>query len=192
MTDPSLPAPPGLAELPVAAYLDALASAEPVPAAGSAAALTIAQAAALCAKVARLSARMLPADRAIRILAQAEGAVAAAAALIDSDAAAYLDVIAATRRGDDPAAALAAASDAPMRIIELAAEVAEIAAALAAATKPVLRGDARSAGLLAQAAARAAATLIGVNLADTPDPRKAIAVRLLAQIAQSIDRPSEM
>jgi len=187
MTDPSRPARPGLAQLPVAGYLDALASPEPVPAAGSAAALTIAQAAALCAKVARLSADRLPADQAGRLLSQAERAVAAAAALIDSDAAAYREVIAATRRGQDPAAALSAASEVLMRIVRLAVDVTELSAALAPSAKPALAGDARSAGLLAQAGARAAATLIGVNLAATPDPRKGIVVRLLHQISQSVD-----
>jgi formiminotetrahydrofolate cyclodeaminase len=117
--------------------------------------------------------------------------VATAAALIDSDAAAYLDVIAATRRGDDPAAALAAASDAPMRIVELAAKVAELAAELASSAKPGPAADARSAGLLAQAGARAAATLIAVNQAGGPYPHRAIAVRLLAQISQSVDRAAD-
>ena len=187
MTGQDSPAPAPLAQRPVAVYLDALASAEPVPAAGSAAALTIAQGAALCAKVARLSAGRLPADRAGELISRAERAAAAAAALIDSDAAAYLDVIAATRRGEDPASALSAASDVPMRMVELAAEVAEVAAGLTASAKPAVRGDARSAGLLAQAGARAAATLIGVNLAGSADPRKAQAIRLLDQIARSLD-----
>jgi formiminotetrahydrofolate cyclodeaminase len=187
MTGQGSRAQPRLAQRPVAAYLDALASAEPVPAAGSAAALTIAQGAALCAKVVRLSAGRLPAEGAGELISRAERAAAAAAALIDSDAAAYLDVLAATRRGEDPAAALSAASDAPMRMVELAAEVAEVAAGLTATAKPALRGDARSAGLLAQAGARAAATLIGVNLAGTADWRKAMAARLLDQISRSVD-----
>lgn len=102
---------PGYAGLTVGAFLDALAAAEPAPAAGSAAAVVLAQAAALCAKSARLSSRQLGTTRAGALTAAAEHVRAAATALADADADAYQEVIAAARavRTTAPAAAPAAA-----------------------------------------------------------------------------------
>ncbi len=176
--------------LPVGGFLDALAAGTPAPAAGSAAALVLAQAAALCAKSARLSARQLTADRAGQLTAAAEQARAEAAALIDEDARAFGAVIERSRRragqsapGEGLTAALSRAADVPMRLVELAAPIAELAAALAAGGNPALRGDALTAGALAQAAARAAAALVRINLAGAAgDPRPARAEALLASI----------
>ena len=181
--------------LPVVHFLDALAAGTAAPAAGSAAALALAQAAALCAKSARLSARQLTAGRAGQLTAAAEQVRAEAAALIDEDARAFRAVIEQSRRpagqtGSAPglAAALSRAADVPMRLVELAAPVAELAAALAAGGNPALRGDAQTAALLAQAAARAAAALLRINLAGAPDdPRPASAADLLTRIARSVD-----
>ena len=77
------------------AFLDALAAPAPAPAAGSAAALVLAQAAALCAKSARLSARYVGEERAGELATAAGQVRAAATEMIDADAAAYKDVIAA-------------------------------------------------------------------------------------------------
>jgi formiminotetrahydrofolate cyclodeaminase len=184
----------GYAGLRVGAFLDALAAKGPAPAAGSAAALVLAQAAALCAKSARLSERQLSAVRAAQLAGEAEQVRASAASLIDEDPRAYADVLRARRRrADQPegsadavaelAAALSAATDVPLRIVELAVPVAAIAAKLAADGNPSLRGDALAAGLLAQAAAQAAAGLVRINLASAPgDPRHARADGLLASI----------
>jgi methenyltetrahydrofolate cyclohydrolase len=87
----------GYAGLSVSAFLDALAAAAPAPAAGSAAALVLAQAAALCAKSARLSSHYVGDDRAGELVTVAEQVRAAATDMIDADAAAYKDVIAAAR-----------------------------------------------------------------------------------------------
>jgi hypothetical protein len=75
-----------------------------------------------------------------------------------------------------------------MRILELAAEAAEVASALAADGKPALRGDALTAVLLAGAAARSAAILVRIDLAGAPgDPRLDRAERLLSLTAHSAD-----
>jgi formiminotetrahydrofolate cyclodeaminase len=74
-----------------------------------------------------------------------------------------------------------------MRVLELAVPVAGLSAALAATGKPALLGDALSAGLLGQAGARAAATLVAINLADSPaDPRHARAGSLLRAIDEQL------
>jgi formiminotetrahydrofolate cyclodeaminase len=89
------------------------------------------------------------------------------------------------------ARALSKAADVPMEIVELAAQVAGLAAPLAAVGNPALRGDAVAAALLAQAGARAAATLVAINLADSPDDlRPARAFDLLASIAQAVEKAS--
>jgi methenyltetrahydrofolate cyclohydrolase len=192
---------PSYADMPVGTFLDALCAGTPAPAAGSAAALVLAQAAALCAKAARLSSRQLTADRAARLFGEAEQIRSRAASLIDEDPRAYQAVIEQTRglggqsRGgtsdagpaDGLAAALSAAADVPMQVVELAVPVASIAAVLAESGKPALRGDAMTAGLLAQAAARAAAVLVRVNLAGVPsDPRHARADAWIAAIDERV------
>ncbi|HUJ04547.1 MAG TPA: cyclodeaminase/cyclohydrolase family protein [Streptosporangiaceae bacterium] len=191
--------PDSFAELPVGQFLDALAAGTPAPAGGSAAALTVAQAAALCAKAARLSARQLTAERAGQLTIEAERIRFQVAALIDADAVAYRAVIdqarhaAAVGNTADSvgllAQALSLAADVPMQVVEHAAQIAEIAAPLAAYGNPALRGDAVTAALLAQAGARSAATLVTVNLADAPDdPRPARAFDLLSGIAQAVGK----
>ncbi len=111
---------------------------------------------------------------------------------MDEDARAFRAVIEQRRRpagqDRDLAAALSRAADVPMRLVELAAPVAELAASLAAGGNPALRGDAQAAALLAQAAARAAAALVRINLTGTPgDPRPDRAASLLTRIARSVD-----
>ena len=203
---------PGYLDQQVGTFLDELAAGTPAPAGGSAAALVIAQAAALCAKAARLSARQLTAERADQLTAQAERIRTTAASLIDEDARGYRGVIEAIRRTARPgdaaapsgsapnpggqaanpgelAEALSRAAEVPMRLVELATPVAELAATLAAEGNPALHGDVLTAALLAQAGARAATALISINLAAAPhDTRPGRAVRLLAEIAGSVDR----
>jgi methenyltetrahydrofolate cyclohydrolase len=185
------------AGLSVGAFLDALAAGTAAPAGGSAVALVLAQAAALCAKSARLSARQLTADRAAQLTTEAEQIRGTAASLIDQDPRAYQAVIeqrrrlrasgGAAARSAELAAALSDAADVPMRMIELALPLAALAAALARNGNPALHGDAMAAGLLARAAARAAAALVSVNLAGMPaDPRHARADSLLAAIDERL------
>jgi formiminotetrahydrofolate cyclodeaminase len=129
-------------------------------------------------------------ERAAAMTEEAERTRSGAASLIDEDARAYRAVIEQSRRpaGEARAVGLAAAmsyaADVPMRIVELAVPVAQLASALASECKPALRGDAIAAGELARAAARTAATLVTINLAGTPgDSRHARAGALLAEIA---------
>jgi len=185
-------------ELPVVAFLDALAAADtPTPAGGSAAALAVAQSAALCVMTARLSVRMLSAERADRLISSAGKLQRAAASLVDLDAQAYLRVIDATRaaRGEPPGSAGVAealaearshAAEVPLRIVELAVQVVKLATALASDGNQALRGDAITAFLLAQTGGRAAAELVRINLAPMPaDPRIARAGKLVAEMADS-------
>jgi formiminotetrahydrofolate cyclodeaminase len=182
---------PGLTGLTLAAFLTAMAAPEPAPAGGCAAALGLAQAAALCAKAARLSARQLTAERVGQLSAEAEHIREAAASLIDEDARAYQAVIEAKREQGDAhrvAGALSRAADVPMRIVELAAATTDLAAVLTADGNPALRGDALTALLLAQAAARSGAILVRIDLAGMAgDARLARAERLLRLIAQSAE-----
>jgi formiminotetrahydrofolate cyclodeaminase len=68
--------------------------------------------------------------------------------------------------------ALSAASEAPVAIARMAAEVAELAARVAAQSEPALRGDATAGLVLAEASTRAAARLVEINLRCQPeDPR---------------------
>ena len=162
-----------------------MAAASPAPAAGSAAALVLAHAAALCAKSARLSARQLGEERAAQLAAAAERVRADATALIDADARAYEAVIAAARGASEAglAEALSQAADVPLDIVVLASELAWPARDLATTGNPNLRGDALTAALLAQAAARSAAWLVAINLADAVgDPRPARAASHLDRI----------
>ena len=183
----------------ITVFLDGLAAGAPAPAAGSALALVLAQAAGLCAKTARLSGRRLGAARADDLTTRAENLRATATGLMDQDALAYGAVITALRRSRsaerDPvdgntaastevARALSDAADVPMRIVDAAWQLVDIAAELAADGNPALRGDALSAAILGGAAARAAAELVGINLAAAPaDPRHLRCMALLAEIA---------
>ena len=183
-------------EQPVGTFLDALAAGTPAPGGGSAAALVVAQSAALCAMAARLSARQLPAKRVQQLSSEGERLALAAASLIDLDAQTYQRVIEATRvaRGAAPqapggaeaiAVALSHAADVPLRLVELAVQSARLAGELAAEGNQALRGDAITAGLLAQAGARAAAALVRINLASVPaDSRLARLNELLAEVAE--------
>jgi len=153
----------------------------------------LAQAAALCAKAARLSARKLTAARADALIQEAERIRAEAASLIDEDPLAYRAVIEQNRRPPGEArdarlaAALSDAADVPLRIVELSVPVVSLAAVLAAECKPALRGDAITAGQLAGAAARAAATLVVINLAGAPDdPRHSLARDMAAAIEREL------
>jgi methenyltetrahydrofolate cyclohydrolase len=178
-------------DLPVGRFLEQLASAEPAPGGGGAAALAVSMAAGLCVMTARLSARQL-ADEAAALVKDLERIATAAASLIQADADSYAAVIAARRSagpGSGPgsrpvAVALSAAADVPLQIAELAVPVARTAARLATEGNPNLRGDAIAGALLAAAGARAAAVLVGINLAGAPgDDRPARAAGLADEAA---------
>jgi methenyltetrahydrofolate cyclohydrolase len=176
--------------------LAALASDQPAPAGGSATAATIALAAALLEKVARLSARHWsesPAalDRANRLRLEAEE-------LVEADVHAYLGFVEARREARSPAgpardAAIAPAFEltitVPLAILAAAAAAVELAAELAEQGNPNLRADAVTAALLASAAGRAAAGLVAVNLAGRAgDGRAAAASRRARDVSSLAER----
>ena len=65
--------------------------------------------------------------------------------------------------------ALEDAADVPLRIVDAAADVVELAAVLAERGDPASRSDAVGAAMLAEAATRAAAHLVEINLASDHD-----------------------
>ena len=172
----------------VGEFLDELAAARPAPGGGSAAALAVALAAALCAMTADLSARQL--TQAPQLAAESRGLLRRAAPLAQADADAYGGVLAALRAPGQPdgqqreervSAALGRASEVPLEVAEIGDRVATLAADIADRGNPAVRGDAFAAAQLAAAAARTAAALVQINLAETPaDPRPALAASLAA------------
>lgn len=154
-------------EQPLGRFLDLMASDEPAPGGGAAAALAVAFAASLASMSARLSTEQL-ADSSWLVdrTGQLKERVASFA---QEDAAVYGNVIAAQRNGAKDReqrvrAALSDAADVPLAVAEVGTEVAGIAARLVAEGNPNLRGDAIAAVLLAEAGVRAASTLVEINL----------------------------
>jgi methenyltetrahydrofolate cyclohydrolase len=170
---------PGPVDIPrIDPLLDALASGEPAPGGGSAAALVGAMAAALCAKVALLSSDGGSA-------AQGAALCRKLTALADEDARLYTTALSELGLRDDDfklGRALEQAADAPLRIGEACADVATLASALAEHGASECQADARSAAALAAGAARAAAVLVEVNLGVSGnDERVELARRFSAQ-----------
>ena len=167
-----------LLELSLREFLDLVASEEPTPAGGSAAALAVAMSASLSAMVARASPDWPEAGSAV---AQAERLRKRVAPLAQRDAEAYEEALVTLRlperveptvRDAAVGAALARAAEVPLAISDAAADAAYLAALVADRGTPERRGDAVAAALLAEAAARAAECLVAVNLTvRTGDPR---------------------
>ena len=190
-----------LSDLTVTRFLDALAAATPTPGGGSAAALAGATAAALVAMVARISlAKTTDASRSDR-LAEIERKTAALrtalADLIERDAAAYTQVLAAYRlpkvSEDEKAtrsaaiqAALKQAARTPLEIAAACAEVLGLAGEVAELGIPSAASDAAVAALLAHAGLRGAALNVAVNLDSIQDSAFILhADELLAGLLQS-------
>lgn len=154
----------------VAALLADVAAPTPAPGGGSSAAVACALAAALV----EMSAGGHERAAALR---------ARALELADADLGSYAPVIEAQRlpadnptRAERMQVALSEASEVPLAVAEVGAEVAELAAGLAHTGGRHLEGDASAGALLAEAATRAAARLVELNLAEQPgDPRLAAA-----------------
>lgn len=174
----------------LAQFLDELGSDQPVPAGGSAAAAAVAMAAGLVEKVARLSRPNL--IGAGRISRQAASIRSLAAAYVESDAYAYRQYMEALRaaRGRNAGErerilrpARAGIVGMPLKIVRVAAEVAEMAAELAIHAKPSLRSDAIVAVQLAAGAAQAGTATLAANLPSSPDDPKLVEARRLAALA---------
>ncbi len=167
-----------LHELTTSELLASLASTDPAPAAGAAAALAGGLAAALVEKACAVTLRQADDGRLRELRDLAAAARTGSVKLAGEDSAAYARVIEAQRlpesdpaRAERLAGALSAAAGPPLAIARRAAEVAELAAEAAPAVGPALRGEAIACALLAEAAASAAAALVAIDLADHDDPR---------------------
>ncbi len=176
-------------DLRVRDLLDILASEDPTPAGGSAAALAIAMSAALSAMVARASTDWAQAEA---VVAQAERLRKRTAPLAQRDAEAYEEALVSMRLPErvEPAvrdaavgAAMERAAEVPLLIVEAGADAASLAELVADRGAQDRRGDAVAAALLAEAGARAAATLVAVNLTMKPDDDRVAQAKELARVA---------
>jgi methenyltetrahydrofolate cyclohydrolase len=145
--------------------LDAIAARTPAPGGGSTAATATALAAALVEMAASFTADLDPEFQ------RAGGLRTRALELAEIELHAYEPVLEALRlphedpaRADRVSAAERAASQPPLEIARVAADLAELAAELATNGNPNLKGDAIAGALLAEAAAQAAARLVAINL----------------------------
>lgn len=194
-----------LAELTVRDLTERLASRAPVPGGGSASALAGALGAALVEMVCELTVGkpeyedVDPVARQIGAAAgELRGSMLAAA---EEDAAAYLDVVTARRlprETDEERAARKAAigeaslaaTEVPLRVVRLAADVLDLAASIASIGNRNAVSDAGAAALLAAAAARGAALNVRINLPSLPDahPLRADAAAQLAELDASVTK----
>lgn len=165
-----------LLELELDEILALFASRLAAPGVGSAAALVTAAAAAIVARVARVSGGTW--DEASASAAQAMALRARATYLVQASAdahAAAVDQLGATgeshplRRDFRLGRALEDAAAVPLRVAEVAADVVELAALVAEHAAHSARPDAVGAAMLAEAAARTSALLVRVNLAVGTD-----------------------
>jgi formiminotetrahydrofolate cyclodeaminase len=197
------PPTPPLAELSVRQLAARLASRDPTPGGGSASALAGALAAALVEMVCELTvgrpdtAHVDPVARQIgNAAADLRRALLEAA---DDDATAYAAVAAARRlpkeSQEEKAArrmavgeATVAATEVPLRVVELAQEVLDLAARIAPIGNRNAVSDAGVAALLAAAAARGAAFNVTVNLPSLPDGHglRAEATSRLAELEATV------
>lgn len=149
-------------------YLADVAAPTPSSTGGSVSAVTVAAAAGLAGMTAGLSTTL---DDHRALAEQADALRERALTLATADSVAYRAVCTVLRldkhspgRSQAIRDALVAASQPPLRLAHLAAEVASLAALLAAQGNPVARGDAITAANLAAASARSAAVLVRTNL----------------------------
>jgi formiminotetrahydrofolate cyclodeaminase len=187
-------------DLTVGAFVDALASAEPVPGGGSASAVAASLGAALVAMVAALSqGRMRWAEHAALHAETGETGRRLASRLLDladADAAAYAGFAAAlklpketeaekeARRGAMRAAARKA-SDVPMETLEACLAVVVAAESLAGRCNANAASDIGVAALLGEAAAHGAAANVLVNLPSVGD--EAYATEMTARVKRVVD-----
>jgi formiminotetrahydrofolate cyclodeaminase len=184
-----------LLSLTVGELLDAVAARTPAPGGGASAAVVTGLAAALTAMAGRYVDPAAPGAADVgRVVTRAEELRRLVAPLADADAAAYGRYLEAVRlpREPDPEPrrrsmreALSAATDVPLAVAQIAAEVAELAAGLAGDGNANVRGDAAAGAQLAAAAATTAATLVGENLARTPEDPRLDRASALAAAARS-------
>jgi formiminotetrahydrofolate cyclodeaminase len=179
-----------LLDLRLREFLDEIAGAGRTPGSGSLAALVTAAAAGLLAKVARASKANW--SDAAGVAAQAESLRDRAAPLAQLDADDYEAALRSVGETGDESVdrrdfavgqAYARAAEPPLRIVEAATDVAELAVLVVRNGDPSLRADAAAAGAFAAGAARAAAELVAVNLTASADDERVVRARALAELA---------
>jgi formiminotetrahydrofolate cyclodeaminase len=185
-------------------FLDALGSSAPTPGGGAASALVGALAAALAEMVAQLTVGRpkyaAVEERAQTVLWETQRLRRQLLALVDEDAQAYGGVAAAyalpkgtddERRMRDEAiqAALVAALQPPLRIMERGCDVLRLAGEIAEIGNPTVASDAGCAALLGEAATRAAGLNVMANVVLLRDEQVAgrARERVLALEAQAAD-----
>jgi methenyltetrahydrofolate cyclohydrolase len=174
-----------LGKQPLEAFLAAVADAAPAPGGGSSAAVTAALAAALVEMAARIaSSNATGSMRSDRAADQAGALRERALRLAQEEMSSYAPVLEA-RDEHERELALAAASEPPAHIAELAADVAELGADVAASSSPSVRGDALTGVVLAEAAASAAFRLVEINVGAGPVFERARAAELRALNARA-------
>ena len=164
-----------------------MADRTPAPGGGAAAALTCAMAAALV----EMATSFGSAHGLDRVRARAHEIREEVALLAHADGVAYGHVLEALRESGDERhrqldGAVSEAIAVPMRVLELASEVATLAADVAETGNRNLEGDALAGSLLAEAAARSAATLAQMNVSMLS--RGAIADAHLEKLRPSLAR----
>lgn len=174
-------------------FLDRLASADPTPGGGSAAALAGATAAALVAMVARISQGKGPADALAAMVERAERSRSALTALIADDALAFEAVRAAWRLPRDSEEAQAArraavqealrgATEVPLRVAREALAALELTPELARTGTASALSDVAAAALLGYAAVNGALYNARINLKGITDQA------YVAETATEVDR----
>lgn len=170
--DPAEPSQLPLSELPLNELLRRLAARTPAPGGGSSGAV----ACAIAAGLVEMAAGFDRASQSASTGARAAALRAQALELAERELHAYEPVLEALRLPVDDAerehklaAARLTASDSPLEVAVIAAELAELAAELAQAGNPNLAGDAIAGALLAEAACRAAVALVELNLREAPE-----------------------
>ncbi len=183
-----------LLDLRLRELLDAVASEDPTPGGGSAAALAVAISAGLLAMVARASPDWPDAGS---VIAQAERLRKRTTPLVQRDAEAYEEALVTLRlpervepevRDIAVGAALSRAAEVLLAIAVAGADAACLAALVADRGTPERRGDAVAAALLAEAGARAAASLVAINLTMRADDDRVVHVKALAETAAQAAR----
>jgi methenyltetrahydrofolate cyclohydrolase len=187
---PQAGAEPGdLLDLSLREFLEAVASEDPTPGGGTAAALAVAISAGLTAMVARASRDWADAGA---VVAQAERIRKRISPLAQRDAEAYEEALVSMTlpervepvvRDMAVGAALWRAAEVPMEIAEAGADAACLAALVADRGIAARRADAVAAALLAEAAAWTAAGLVKVNLTVTEGDARTEHARRLAETA---------
>jgi methenyltetrahydrofolate cyclohydrolase len=185
---------------PLSRFFESVASESAAPGGGAAAAVTVALAAGLSAMAARLSVSQL--QDSAQLVDQAERLRQRATELAQEDMTTFEAVHAAYAlpKDRDPEgrrlqirAALVRATDVPLEIAEVAAQVAELAGRLATDGNPNLKGDAATGALLALAGARSAFALIELNVRQgrLEGPWRERAQAYVTTAAQVVDRSVE-